>query len=164
MKYFTNCKTAEDLKKEYRRLAKEFHPDLNPNADDSVMKEINNEYDKMFERLKNVHANAKGETYTATTETTEAPEDFRAIINDLMKCDGIIIDLVGAWIWVTGNTYPHKNTLKNHGFKWASKKKAWYWRSEENASHNRKRMTLDEIKDIYGCETYRSRGTKALTA
>ena len=27
--YFTNCKTAEEAKQEYKRLARELHPDCN---------------------------------------------------------------------------------------------------------------------------------------
>ena len=50
MKYFTNCKTLDDLKAEYRRLAKRHHPDLG--GDKATMQAINAEYETRFEILK----------------------------------------------------------------------------------------------------------------
>lgn len=38
----------------------------------------------------------------------------------------IEIELVGSWIWVSGNTYPVKEQLKEAGIFWAGKKKKWY--------------------------------------
>lgn len=160
MKFFTECKTAEELKAAYKKAVRQYHPDLNPGIDDSIIKAVNAEYDAMWARLKNIHTSASGETYTK--ETNEAPEQFRDIINDLMKCDGLTIDLVGAWIWVTGNTYQHKETIKANGFKWASRKKAWYWHRDEDGSKNRREMTLDEIKSLHGCETFRASGLKRI--
>ena len=46
MKYFTNIKTLDDLKKEFRRLAMIHHPDRG--GDVETMKEINIE--KRFEK------------------------------------------------------------------------------------------------------------------
>lgn len=38
MKYFTNCRTLDELKKEYRRLSKLHHPDHG--GDEATMKAI----------------------------------------------------------------------------------------------------------------------------
>ena len=52
MKYFTNCKTLDDLKREYRKLAF-----ANPvrGGDLETMKDINNEYEQAQQRLKDAH-------------------------------------------------------------------------------------------------------------
>ncbi|MDR2597279.1 MAG: hypothetical protein LBC76_08180 [Treponema sp.] len=63
MKYF-NSKTLDELKAEYRRLAKENHPDLG--GDTETMKEINAEFDLLF-RIYEKKAPVK--TYNSEPET-----------------------------------------------------------------------------------------------
>lgn len=159
-KWFKGCKTIEDVKKTYRKLTMQYHPDLNKDTDTTaVMAEINNEYEKAFERFKNVHAASdnsnNAESDTSGYSTAETPEMFKDIINGLIHCDGVQIDIVGSWVWLTGNTFEHKDTIKNLGFKWASKKKAWYWHADEYKSR-RSNMTLDEIKNKYGCQSVKT--------
>lgn len=36
----------------------------------------------------------------------------------------------GCCIWVSGDTKPHRETLKEFGFRWAPKKSAWYWKPQ----------------------------------
>lgn len=36
----------------------------------------------------------------------------------------------GCCIWVSGDTKPHRETLKEYGFRWAPKKSAWYWKPQ----------------------------------
>ena len=36
--------------------------------------------------------------------------------------ENITIELIGSWIWVSGDTREIKEKLKEIGFKWASKK------------------------------------------
>ena len=47
MKYFNNINTLEELKKQYKKLAMKYHPDR-PNGSEEIMKQVNNEYEKMF--------------------------------------------------------------------------------------------------------------------
>ncbi len=56
------------------------HPDI-VGGDGEEFKAMQAEFEKLWERLKNVHQNAKGETYTKTSETTtETPKEFINII------------------------------------------------------------------------------------
>ena len=81
MKWFNNPKSLEELKKQYKKLACKHHPDISGGSEKD-MKEINAEYDLLFSKLKNVHENVKGETYTSKEETTETPDEFKDIINN----------------------------------------------------------------------------------
>lgn len=49
MKYFKNVQNAEELKKEYKRLARENHPDMG--GDVEIMKAINGEFDILLATL-----------------------------------------------------------------------------------------------------------------
>lgn len=164
LKWFKNVKSIEDVKRLYRQLCKEYHPDIHGAATEEIMKQINTEYERAFNCFKNVHESAEDntKTYTSTTETSETAAEFMEIINKLIICDGVEIDLVGRWIWLTGNTFSYKDIIKSLGFKWANKKKAWYWHKDEDRSRNRKEMSLDEIKNIYGCESFQGVGSPRL--
>lgn len=152
MKYFTNVQTLEELKKQYKKLAKQYHPDLNGGATTEIMQEINKEYDLLFERVKNKHVNADGETYEKAT--AETSEQFRNIINSIINFN-IDIEIIGVWVWCF-NSYEYREQLKALGFKYASKRKAWCWHSGEYSSRKSKK-TLDEIRETYGSETIKSK-------
>lgn len=150
MKWFNNPQTLEELKEQYRKLALKNHPDLGGST--KAMQEINAEYEALFARLKNVHRTASGETYTAKEETTEKAADFVNIINVLINLDGLIIEICGKWLWVSGNTKPYRETLKELHFRWSQNKTAWYYHATPYRKKSSKSLSLDEIRDLYGSE------------
>lgn len=166
MDYFSNCECVEDLKKEYKRLCLKFHPDVCdlPNATE-LMQEINSQYELAFKRLKNTFKNKDGNIYENTRENDETPEDFINILNKLVGLEGIQVELLGRWIWVTGNTKQHKDLLKSLGFRWCVKKMAWSWHRVNERSFSRGDFSLDEIREKYASKSYNTTSKKArLTA
>jgi phosphoribosylpyrophosphate synthetase len=61
MKYFQNCKTLDDVKSKYRKLAKEHHPDKG--GDTKVMQEVNLQYSEAKKRFKNGNYSQSNQTY-----------------------------------------------------------------------------------------------------
>lgn len=156
MKYFTNIKTLDELKAAYRRLAMQYHPDRG--GDTETMKAINNEHDELFEQLKRQH-NAKADENHQTTET---PEEFRDIIEQLLKLDGLTVELCGSWLWIGGNTREHKDALKAAGCRWSNNKKLWYWRhAEDGARWSRGRRSMGEIRTKYGSQVFDASGERS---
>ena len=141
-------KTLEELKAQYRRLAMEHHPDRGGNPE--AMKTVNNEYDILFPKLKDIHQTKDGTTYTAREASTETAEHFKDLISELMRMDDIIIEIIGCFVWVTGNTKQYKEQLKALRFQWHSKKIAWYLAPEDYRKRSRKDYGLDEIREMYG--------------
>ncbi|MAE51587.1 MAG: molecular chaperone DnaJ [Micavibrio sp.] len=130
--------TPELAKTAYRAACKKYHPDINPAGED-MMKVIN----EAFDALKDFTGEVKD-------QQTDYGDLLNTALNKAFGLPGIKIEICGAWIWLTGNTREHKDELKESGYKWASKKKAWYFRPEEYRSRSQGNKTLDEIRAKYG--------------
>lgn len=157
MKFFTNCRTLEELKAEYKRLIKIHHPDLG--GDNATMAQINAQYDDLAKRLPKTRAD--GTTYQPRQEEREAPEAFRAAVAAIITLDGLNIELCGSWLWVTGNTFAHREALKAAGYHWSKNKSAWYWHEDGYQRKSRKQFSLDEIRDMHGSERITGTGYRA---
>jgi len=150
MKYIKNVETLEELKKAYKKLALKLHPDCG--GSNEAMAELNNEYDEWFSKLKNTHKNKNGETYTK--ETDETPEQFKEILNRLfaLKMDNVAIEIVGTFIWLTGNTKPYKDALKDLDFRYSPKKYAWYKAPKDYKKRSHKHYDMVTIRTMYGSQ------------
>ena len=155
MKYFIGVNTLDELKAAYRRLSMKHHPDRG--GDTATMQEINAEHDELFERLKKQH-NASADEFHQTTET---PEEFREIIELLLRLEGLTVELCGSWLWIGGDTRQHKETLKAAGCRWSNNKKLWYWHhAEEGRKWRRGKATMSEIRIKYGSQVFDAAGER----
>lgn len=148
--FFKGCTTLDEVKQLYKTLAKQHHPDLN-GGDTAKMQALNNDYEIAVKLTANQQREAgkmSNEEFEQTIADTEA---YKNAINAIISVEGLIIEVVGSWVWVTGNTYPHRDALKSGGFLFASKKKAWYFRTEEfKVKNTNKNYSLEDIKSKYG--------------
>ncbi len=151
MKYFNECNTIDEVKSLYKKLAMDNHPDRG--GDTATMQAINTEYAFACARI------AKGAGLSDEEADTEIKlsEEYRQVIEQLANLPGIVIEIVGNWIWVTGNTRPVKEELKATGLFYAHKKVAWYYRNEAFKTRGNG-APLEQIRAKYGSETVR-RGT-----
>lgn len=148
MKYLKNIKTLEQLKKEYRTWAVKLHPDRGGST--AEMQELNAEYEALFSKVKDLHTNKDGEEYHK--ESVETPHEFVEIIDQLMKLNNIHIEIIGSFLWVTGETKPYREILKSLGMKWHSKKACWFLSPAGYRRHGKREYALDEIREMYGVE------------
>lgn len=146
MKYFEECRTAEDLKKAFHKAAAKLHPDNGGDA--AEFKTMKAEYEKAWSILKDVHINAAGETYRK--ETDETPERFTGIIEKIIHMSGVKIEIIGAWIWLSGNTMTYKDEIKAAGFWWSKSKKAWYFNGETVHKKRRGHYSMNGLRQRYG--------------
>lgn len=140
MSYFSNCSTQDEIKNEYRRLAKIHHPDKG--GDLRTMQEINAQF-------KSAMSGERGFNHVAGDDI------FIKIIEDLQKLD-IEIESCGSWLWISGNTYENRIALKNAGCKWASAKKLWYWHAEEDSKKGGKPIDMNKIREKHGSKILKS--------
>ena len=146
MRWFNGCTSLDQVRTLYKKLAKQHHPDLG--GDTLTMQEINKEY--AFASAKLISgANLTEEEAEHQILSSEA---YRKALEAIIHLEGITIELVGWWIWVTGNTRPLRAELKAAGYFFASKKLAWYFRTADYKVSRGGKKSLDEIRAKYGSE------------
>lgn len=169
--YFDSSLSLEEAKTLYRQLARENHPDMG--GDLRTMQEINAQfaafcasYAKADSRRRQQDAHAENRKSAADFhDMDEVGAYIEMMINFALGLDGVEVELMGLWVWLTGNTKAHKETFKawneahqNSGedvrpiWKWSPKKTAWYFAAVP--SFNRRDTTLDEIRNTYGSQKF----------
>ena len=150
MNYFINCQTIDEAKKLYKKLAKEHHPDLG--GETIVMQKINLEFEKISKDFfKN---NVKNETDFDFTE-------FNQIIEKIIYMENVKIEIIGRWIYVF-NCYQQKEELKNLGFWFSVKHKAWIYNKESKNKYKRTKLTTNQVKNKFGVVEVESKRTEKL--
>ena len=157
MKWFSNITEIVELRKEYRRLLKIHHPDHGGTNEDA--RQIIAEYDSLYAVLSlqsraNAHEADGGYQYTP-----EENEAFKAAV-DVVTALNVDAEVIGNWLWVFG-AYAVRETLKQAGFKYAPKKRAWCWHFGEYRRHHKWDVSIDEIRQKYGSQTVSRRAEQA---
>lgn len=86
------------------------------------------------------------DTPTVEKRTFDNVDDVAKALKPL----NLTMELVGTWLWVSGDTKPHKETLKAYGLIWARRKGMWFWRASEHRVYNRRETDMDAIREKYG--------------
>lgn len=150
--YFTEAdvKDLASLKKAFKKLAFEYHPDRTGKDTNEIMALINKEYGYLFDTLQN------GGTYDSANKKDSKNEldKFIEKIQFLAKHQDIVAELIGDWIWVYGNTKPIKDELKENDFKWSGTKKAWYWKDYKYYKLSSKSLSGEEMRAMYGSHVF----------
>lgn len=157
MQFFSQCNTIEEVKATFKTLAKTMHPDMGGSTEQ--MQQLNAEYSFVIAKL----ASGQGLSNEAVNDLINDNEAYRQAVEAIVNLPGIIIELVGAWVWVSGNTFGYKDILKANKFMWASAKKMWFFRTEDKkASNGGKSFDITEIRAKYGSQSVNAKGRQAI--
>ncbi|RXJ82164.1 hypothetical protein [Arcobacter sp. F2176] len=142
LKEFGRIENLEQLKKTYKTLAKKLHPDVG--GTDEEFKILNSVYNELLEK--------------DIFFSQEFNLELEKIVTQILRFENIEINIIGSWIWVSGDTKDIKDELKKLNFKWARVKKMWYY-GERKKGYG-KEMDLEDIKNKYGCTTMQGKRTE----
>lgn len=149
--------TEEIVKTAYRQVSLKFHPDRNP-AGHQMMILINEAKEVL-----------KEETYPFDYKNDEGynyGEEINVALNKIINLQGVVIEICGAWVWVSGNTKEHWPTLKEAGFKFSAPKKMVYFRPEYAQTRRYKKdgLSMDEIRGKYGADKIKTKNPYYISA
>lgn len=144
---FSEIKGINEAKKIYKQLAKKLHPDVG--GTNELFKMLNKIYNDILEN----------KIYFPNESKIDL--ELEKIISQILHYENIVIEVIGSWIWLSGETKEIKDMLKGIGFKWARTKKLWFY--GEMKRRNPKEQNIEDIKVKYGCQTVRTKQQNKIT-
>jgi curved DNA-binding protein CbpA len=144
--------TSEITKQAYRRAAQKYHHDRNP-AGLEMMQLVNAAYETLKDFSGRIESNEH------ETVNTHYGEEINEALNAIMGLN-LEIEICGSWVWVSGNTKPHKEKLKEADFKWSSKKIRWYFRPADYKPRPHQAWSMEKIKEVYGSKIVKNEQQK----
>jgi len=161
--HFKNILNKEELRKQYLELLKKNHPDIGEST--ATCQEIINEYNELSKKF-----NAQDYSGSDSKFTYSEADSFDAEISEILAkiiiFNNIKIEIIGFWIWVSGNTFEVHNELKELKFLWSAQKKAWYYNpmSPGKKKFFSKYKKLDDVRATWGSQEVENKPRKKVAA
>ena len=143
--YFTDCECIEDVKKLYYDIAVKEQPF------DSF-----SEYEAAYSRLKNTHRNVNGVIYESKKSSSETASDYAEIIDSIIHFVNCEVEIIGSWVWVSGNAWVYREILKDLGFRRNSNKNAWAYHDEPYRKRQGRNVSMDDLRGKFSSEPARA--------
>ena len=114
-----------------------------------LMQILNDRYDRLSEKFikENVDFSEGRKEYEM-----QVSEEIRDMLDRIIFLKGVDIEVIGGWIWITGNTFAIRTTLKSLGFLFSHPKTAWYSHKGEYRKKSGKIQSMDEMRDFWGSQ------------
>jgi hypothetical protein len=138
---FFGCKTSDEVRNRYDELSHVFKPQTNGESNE-MMNSINDEYDKLMMVL------GESKPLEAAKEKATVPEkieELRAKVNP----EGLHMEIIKNWLWISGKTFQVKDTLKELGFRYSPNKRCFYYRQSNHRSGNQEPLAFETIRELY---------------
>ncbi len=147
--------SLSDVKQVYRKLASANHPDKGGSTE--TMQLINTAFSEL---CKHFELNA---TLDINQETETSHSFDFSFMDTLKTLHGVVIEVCGYWVWLSGNTYPHKETISNLGFKFSGAKKSWYWSPTiDTSKYKRGSKSMKNIRQEFGSKIIKTESQAAI--
>ena len=140
-------KSETGLKEAYRKACLKHHPDKG--GDVEIMKLVNAAYDF----LKNCESWWTGEQARKAKKVTPLTETMQTLIDALKNIPGLKIEIIGSWLWVSGQTFDHKKLFASLKMKFSGNKKSWYYHEGAYSKRGKKKFSMNDIRHMHGSET-----------
>ena len=149
--FFEHVTTLDELRKEYHRLAFIHHPDKG--GDTKTMQTLNDEYERLSFLLINSNEDFDQSRKEWEMELSEAIQEK---LDKIISLAGIEIELIGNWLWVSGNTFSVRNILKQEGFFFSHPKAAWYFHQGTYIKKSGVILSMHEMRKLWGQQKIQS--------
>ncbi len=137
-KFFISCRNVDEARTRAFALKEMF--ELQRPENKSLRLEVEAEYHFMKDFFR------ASENSPEAKDTEPTQEEIMKKLSPL----NLNVEVCGKWVWVYGNTKPHKDYLKKLRLRFSPGKKCWYWRPDKYRSINTEPMDMDEIRRKHG--------------
>ena len=148
MKYFDDCMSIESLRAEYRKNCLKLHPDKGGIAE--TFAEMQGEYERLIKLCVATEAGRANKENRKAHYTYETEKELMEAMEYFCNIQGVDVELCGCWLWITGNTFPVHEKIKEYGAKYSKNKSAWYWAATMSKGKCRGRYSWNKIRAKYG--------------